>query len=1075
MAQTLYVLENSTNGSTVGTINASDADGDVLSYTLASNTVFTINASTGVITVLDGSLLDFETTTSYSLEVGVSDGTASATATLTIEVVDVNETQNINRAPLVSDQTFYIQENSALGAVVGTITALDPESDALTYGLSGSTAFSIDTQGKLSVADSSQLDYEVNPEFTLTVSVSDGALSTDATLTVRLSDVDETVTPPPANNTPVVLAQTLYVLENSTNGSAVGTINASDADGDVLIYALMDSSGTFKIESNSGLVTVLDSTLLDFETNPVFVFNVSVSDGSLTDSATLTVRLIDVFESSNQAPRINDQIFYLAEKSSAGISVGLVNASDPDGDVLTFSLTDTTGSFSINSLTGLLSVFDSTLLNHAVNPIFQMEATVSDGQLSSTAVLTVNLTPVGGGNSGNQAPNIAGQTLYLPENSPVGFEVGVVNASDPDGDTLVYALIDSSGTFKIESSSGLVTVLNSTLLNFETNPVFVFNVAVSDGILSDTATLTVNLTDVFESSNQAPRINDQIFYLAEKSAVGIAVGLVNASDPDGDVLTFSLTDTTGTFSINNSTGLLSVFDSTLLNHAVNPVFQIEVTASDGQLSSTAVLTVNLTPVGGENTGNQAPNIAGQTLYLPENSPVGFEVGVVNASDPDKDSLIYVLTDSSGAFAINSTTGLLTVKDATPLDFETNPSFDLAVTVTDGSLSASAPIKVILSDVSEAVNQSPLLASQVFSVPENSMIGFELGNVTVTDPDGDALLFSISSDSSGSFAIDTTSGMLSVIDSTHLDYETNKLLVIEISVSDGEFTVMASMTVLITDVKENTAPQMDSTMQFSIAENAAAGTLVEVISAIDNEGDVLHYSISSGNDDLVFELDTLNGRLKVRNQELLNFELKSSHNLTIAVSDGILVSETSVNISISDVNENPTAINLSASSISENVEAGRIGDFTTEDPDANESFSYALLTQSDLFEIVEGTLRTKGPMDFEESSSYTLTVQSKDQGGLSIIESFLITISDVEEIILGQIPAVKLNVYPNPAIDYISVNADSGFDKIICYDLSGVKLLEDSSDHLDVSGLVKGAYLLRIFIGEDIQTIKFIKK
>jgi hypothetical protein len=356
-----------------------------------------------------------------------------------------------------------------------------------------------------------------------------------------------------------------------------------------------------------------------------------------------------------------------------------------------------------------------------------------------------------------------------------------------------------------------------------------------------------------------------------------------------------------------------------------------------------------------------------------------------------------------------------------------------------------------------------------------MIGFELGIVTVTDPDGDALLFSISSDSSGAFVIDATSGMLSVIDSTLLDYEINKLLVIEISVSDGEFTVMASMTLLITDVEENTAPQMDSTMQFSIAENAAVGSLVEVISAIDKESDTLQYSISSGNDDLVFELDTLNGRLKVRNQELLNFEVKSSYDLKIAVNDGILVSESSVNISISDVNENPTAINLSASSISENVEAGRIGDFTTEDPDAGESFSYTLLTQTDLFEIVEGTLRTKGPMDFEESSSYSLTVQSKDQGGLSIIESFLITISDVEEIVLGQRPALKLNVYPNPATDYISVNTDNGFDKIICYDLSGVKLMEATSDHLDVSGLDKGAYLLRIFMGEDIQTLKFIKK
>src|SRR5207249_677560 len=106
----------------------------------------------------------------------------------------------------------------------------------------------------------------------------------------------------------------------------------------------------------------------------------------------------------------------------------------------------------------------------------------------------------------------------------------------------------------------------------------------------------------------------------------------------------------------------------------------------------------------------------QTLSVAENSAAGAVVGTVVASDPDVGQLLaYSITggNAAGTFAINSSTGQITVADPAALNFETNPFFDLTVQVTDtGSpqLSASATVRVNVADVNEA----PTIANQSFS-------------------------------------------------------------------------------------------------------------------------------------------------------------------------------------------------------------------------------------------------------------------------------------------------------------------------------------------------------------------------
>tara|TARA_R110002073_G_scaffold80260_3_gene193396 strand:+ start:11444 stop:14500 length:3057 start_codon:yes stop_codon:yes gene_type:complete len=106
------------------------------------------------------------------------------------------EVNAVNDAPSVSDQSFTVDENAEAGTAIGTVTASDVEGDDLSFTITSgneSGAFAIDGSGNITVADSSPLDFETTPEFTLQVAVSDGNLTSTAIVTVSLNDLVEVV------------------------------------------------------------------------------------------------------------------------------------------------------------------------------------------------------------------------------------------------------------------------------------------------------------------------------------------------------------------------------------------------------------------------------------------------------------------------------------------------------------------------------------------------------------------------------------------------------------------------------------------------------------------------------------------------------------------------------------------------------------------------------------------------------------------------------------------------------------------------------------------------------------------
>ncbi len=491
-----------------------------------------------------------------------------------------------------------------------------------------------------------------------------------------------------------------------------------------------------------------------------------------------------------------DRTFTIPENSVNGFYLGTLQGTDIDADAMTYSITsgNELGGFSLESTTGVLVVSDQSQLDFETNPSFILMVEVSDGELTDNATITINLTDVV--EQVNEAPTIADQSFTVEENRVVGFIIGAVTASDPNGDALTYSIAGGSSVFSLNASTGNLTVLDAAALDFETTTQFTLTVTVSDGSLSASATVTVNLTDVDESVNQAPQISSQVFSLAENNEVGFEVGTVTAGDPDGDVITFSLSGGDNAFSIDANTGVLTAAVS--MDYEVTSQYILTVTATDGSLNSSATIVVNVTDV--DESVNSAPVLADRTFTIPENSVNGFFLGTLTATD-DGGSLTYTFVDGNdlGGFSLDAVTGVLLVANTTQLDFEVTPTFTLTVSVSDGELSDTAIITINLTDVDEHINQAPILDDLVFELDENSEEGFVVASLSANDPDGDALVYSLSSTSV--FTIDAATGTLSVSDPLALDYETTKQFILVVTVSDGELTATAIITINIIDLDD----------------------------------------------------------------------------------------------------------------------------------------------------------------------------------------------------------------------------------------------------------------------------------
>ena len=282
---------------------------------------------------------------------------------------------------------------------------------------------------------------------------------------------------------------------------------------------------------------------------------------------------------------------------------------------------------------------------------------------------------------------------------------------------------------------------------------------------------------------------------------------------------------------------------------------------------------------------QAPTAASLSAStIAENSANGTVIGTVTGVDPDPGStLSYSLLDGAGGrFAINATTGALTVANAALLDFESAASHAITVRVTDElGLTFDKAFTINLTNVNDAPSNATLSGA---TIAENAANGTVVGTVTGVDQDaGASLSYSLVDSAGGRFAINASTGQLTVANGSALDYDTTPSHAITVRVTDqGGLTLDKAFTINLTNVNE--APSGASLSGGTVTENAANGTVVGTVTGSDPDaGASLSYSLLD-NAGGRFAINAGNGQLTVADGALLDYEAATSHAVTVRLTD-----------------------------------------------------------------------------------------------------------------------------------------------------------------------------------------------
>lgn len=1002
-------------GATIGTLSTADVDpGDTHTYTI-DDTRFEVVG--GQLRLKAGQSLNFESEPTVPLTISTTDsGMASSNKAFVISVNDLNDSPTD-----ISVNNLAVDENLP-GGTIGTVTTTDPDSgDSYTYTVDD-TRFEI-VGGQLRLRAGQSLDFETEPTVPITITTTDsGTAAFNKAFVVSANDINEA---------PIVsLSQTSDSLAENTDTSSAIVLASISVTDDALGSNSLTLSGTdaTSFEIVGGNLRLKSGTPLDFESQQIYSVTVQVNDplvgSNPDDSVNFTLTITDVDESpvvmtSGGTAAFTEDAGAVSVDSGLTVSdpenVGLVSAEvrfdsgfvAGQDDLLFTNQSGISGSY--NPTSGILTLSGTapvtayetavrsvTYSNSSQNPNTGnrvLRFTVNDGLNIGTATRTLTVTA-----QDDSANVVTGGPYSVPEGSSVTLDGSA--SSDVDNSIVEYAWdFDYDGVTFSADATGSTTNFSAATIDGPGTRTIALRVRSDNGVF-ELATTTVTI------SNVAPTANADFgtgFSTGEDSAFVTGNVLSNDTDPGPESLTVSSLDTTGTIGqvIDLGDGTFTYdpngkFESLAPGQSANDTFNYTVT--DGVASRVATVTIVIAGA------NDAPIAADQNVAIDENAALNALVATAAATDVDAgDSVSWSIVsgNTTGAFSINNASGEIRVAKPLELNFEANPSYSLSVRATDdnGGID-TAIIAVSVNDL----NETPTANNATLSIAENSASGASVGFATGSDPDaGDALAWSIfGGTTDGAFAINSTTGEVTVANAAALDFETMPSFNLLVETRDGDGLVdTATITVGLTN--QNESP-VTSDVSFGLPENSANGSVVGSVSATDPDaGDSLTWSIVSGNVAGTFTIDSMNGQLRVANSAALDFETAPTFNLAVQVQDASGASDTAaVTISLANQNEAPTATNA-VFAVAEDATSGMsVGIITASDPDAGDTRIWSILSGNTggafSLNAATGELSVASPstLDFETTPTYTLNVQIQDAGGLTDSAVVVVNVSNVNE-------------------------------------------------------------------------------
>lgn len=300
-----------------------------------------------------------------------------------------------------------------------------------------------------------------------------------------------------------------------------------------------------------------------------------VTDSKCASATTVTTPTATpvVVVNTNRAPVLNAiGAQTVMETSTLTFSI---SGGDPDGDAVNYPApTGMPAGATFNALTG---TFSWTPADGDEGTYF-VTFSISDGTLTDSEVVQIDVTPL------NHAPVIDPLVdPTLDEGSLVQF---IVSATDVDGDALNYSVV---GVLPFGATFNPASQVFSWIPNHAQSGTYNVIFMVSDGSLTDTETITITVNDVAVVNN-APVLDA----IGDKTIlVGNTLSFtINASDIDGDVLSYSVSGVPAGASFNAGTRTFT-WTPTIADLGT---YSVNFSVSDALLTDSEVITITVTNV-----------------------------------------------------------------------------------------------------------------------------------------------------------------------------------------------------------------------------------------------------------------------------------------------------------------------------------------------------------------------------------------------------------------------------------------------------------------------------------------------
>lgn len=1019
------VKENLPAGASVVTVSAVDKDDGSnaeLEYTIVDGNdgqAFQINITTGVITTR--TVLNYYSQAKYSLNVTVIDNGSPALYSVCVVMVTVIGANNNIPQFSHSFYSFDVVEGTAVGTVIGTVTASDSDTGLnaiISYSITGShqDVFSVDPiSGNFKVAK--LLDREAVEIFILNVSSSDsGDPSMTAHVEVYVNVLDRNDNAPQFKSS----FYSVSVSEGTAAHSSIVTVSATDKDfgtNALLTYTILSGNNdrTFSIYSNG---TIYNTEKFDREKKSSYFLTIMARDqavpvaAQLSSTATVTVNITDV--NDNTPYFISSNITHISEHATSGDVVTTVMVADLDtgsNSKITFSLVkiDALAPFSLGATDGVLQVsgsLDREVRDHYVIKVIAADqgVPVRRAELKMTIVVDDynDHAPVF-----QQGPS----EVRVDEDISIGSQVTSLSATDADEGSnaeVRYSIMsgNENGTFEMNSKNGVLSTIRS--LDRETTPKYNLVIRASDlGVPSQFTDKDLDIT-VLDINDNTPTFSEASYSKQ-----------VSENHPDPNVITVKAVDNDegrngsvtyniiqgndgGVFEINSLTGKIGL--KSALNREKQAEYTLNVLATDGGTPPRVGETEVIVKVGDENDNSPVFQPASLRASVRENAPAGASVLQVTATDADvgiNAKVTYSLTMTFALFKIDSDTGKITT--TAPLNREVTAEYKLEVLATDrgtGSRQGQAELVVTVEDVND---HNPVfgLSQYTAAVSPGAPPGTFVIMVSAADEDigpNAVSEYTIISGSSAVFTIAPRTGIVTVAQNVPSSPSSYSFTVkaTNVNAPQGSDTTNVQISVMPGSFPVFQHPDQS----ISVSELAPVGTKLATVNATGHTA----YFIAAGNVGDVFELDNVRGELKIKSR--LDYEEQRNYTVVIGAKDGSSQPRSgfvTIHVAVIDENDNGPVFkkNFYPADIQEGLPVNTtvLWVFATDaDSASNALLEYKLVSSnsqaSSAFAVSNktGRVSTKVQLDRENISSYTFKIRAEDVANRSMASEVVVVVN-----------------------------------------------------------------------------------